>query len=365
MIKVGLVVNPVAGMGGSVGLKGTDGDMYNEALKRGATPVTPVRIREVLSLVTRDDLYFLTSPGKMGEDYLKNFKFQYTTIGERKETTTPQDTRQIAGEMISEGISLLIFAGGDGTARDIMDAVGDQVPVIAIPAGVKMFSPVFSLSAHSAAKMIDTFNDEFIKKEVLDIDEEAFRDNRLVAKLYGYLKVPNISNLLQGKKAPSNTKAQAEDIKKDVARSVREAMEKHVLYLLGPGTTVDAIAKELGIQKTLLGIDAIYDDRLVGTDISETDILKLIQTYGKTKIIVTPIGGNGFIFGRGSKQISSRVLEQIDREDILIVGTPDKILTLPCLRVDSGDYNVDKKLSGIVNVVIGYNEEVVMEVQYD
>ena len=267
--------------------------------------------------------------------------------------------------MLLKNIELLIFVGGDGTARDILDAVGNQIPVIGIPSGVKMFSPVFSLSAHAAAKMINTFGDDFIEKEVLDIDEEAFRDNRLVAKLYGYLRVPNIKHLLQGKKTPSNVKIKAEDIKKEVAQYVSEEMKENVLYLLGPGTTLNAIAKQLHIEKTLLGVDATYNRQLVGADINESEILKLIAKYGETKIIVTPIGGNGFIFGRGSKQLSSKVLNLIDRKDILVVGTPDKIVALPCLRVDSGDYAVDQKLSGMINVIIGYNEEMIIEVNYD
>ena len=363
-IKVGLIVNPIAGMGGSVGLKGTDGEAYKKALELGAKPVTPQRIEEVLSLVKRRDIYFYVAPKKMGEDYIKGYDFEYKVVGEVGEKTTAEDTKRIAKEMLKVGIELLIFVGGDGTARDICDAIDLKIPTVAIPSGVKMFSPVFAVSARAAAEMIDSLKDRFIEKEVLDIDEEAFRKNRLAAKLYGYLKVPEVTPLLQRGKEASNVSKSAEEEKKEIARYIYENMENDTLYILGPGTTVKAITDKLGVEKTLLGIDAVYNKKLVGKDLNEKSILALINRYKKAKIIVTPIGGNGFIFGRGSKQITPTVLKLVGKENIIIVGTPDKIEKLECLRVDTGDVNVDRSLMGYIKVITGYNEEMVMEVRY-
>lgn len=364
MVTVGLIVNPVAGMGGVVGLKGTDGEMYRRALDLGAQPVTAARIKDVLSLITRKDLRFLAAKGIMGEDYLKEYSFDYVALGKIGNETTAKDTKEIARQMIARGIDLLIFVGGDGTARDILDVVGMDTPVIAIPSGVKMFSSVFALSAHAAAEMINTFRDRFTEKEVLDIDEEAFRDNRLVSKLYGYVKVPDIEHLLQSKKAASNVKAETEEKKHEVAEYIVKNIESNVVYILGPGTTIKAIAELFGVAKTLLGVDALFDGKLVGIDIGEKEILALIEKYGRAKIIVTPIGGNGFIFGRGSKQISAEVLRLVGKENIIVVSTLYKVGALECLRIDTGDYEVDKILCGKINVVIGYNEEIVMEVRY-
>ena len=364
MIKIGVIVNPVAGMGGSVGLKGTDGDMYKKAVELGAKPITSQRINDVFSLIKREDIYFLVAPGKMGEDHIKKYKFKYEVIGQINQETTAEDSKKIAREMIEKGIELLIFVGGDGTARDIHDVVGLNMPVVAIPSGVKMFSPVFTLSSHAAAEMINSFENDYIEKEVLDIDEDAFRENKLAAKLYGYMKVPNIKSLLQGSKEASNTSKTAEKNKKEVAEYVFKNMEDDILYILGPGTTLKSLADKIGIEKTLLGIDAVYNKELIGKDLNEKGLLELIKKYEKTKIVVTPIGGNGFIFGRGSKQISAEVLKLCGKMNIIVVSTSDKIGKLECLRVDTGDIEVDKRLGGNIKVIIGYNEELVMEVKY-
>jgi len=300
----------------------------------------------------------------MGEDYIKKYNFNYEIIGEIKNDTSSNDTKDIINQMIKNNIELLIFVGGDGTARDVLDVVKKDIPVIAVPSGVKMFSSVFALSAHAAAEMINTFSKKFIEKEVLDIDEEAFRNNKLAAKSYGYVKVPDIKNVLQGKKKASNVKGSAANSKKEVAKYIVEKMKDNFLYILGPGTTVKAITDEMNVGKVLLGIDAVYNKKLVGSDLNENEILKLIKTYKNVKIIITPIGGNGFIFGRGSKQITPNILKLVKKENIILVSTIDKVDTLECLRVDTGDYEVDKELSGFIDVIIGYNEGITMKIKY-
>ena len=363
MKKIGLIVNPIAGMGGSVGLKGTDGETYKKALELGAKPTTPQRIEETLALIKRKDLYFVVAPGKMGEDFIKKFDFKYEIVSSIGKTTNADDTKRIIKEMVNKNIELLIFVGGDGTARDVYDVLGLTIPVVGIPSGVKMFSPVFALSTYAAAEIINNESDKFIEKEVLDIDEEAFREGKLGAKLYGYLKVPRNEELLQGKKEPSNLSKPEEISKKEIAQYILENIEKDTLYILGPGTTLATIAYNMGIKKTLLGIDAIFNGQLVGTDLNEKGLLALIKKFNKTKIIVTPIGGNGFIFGRASKQFTPEVLKLIDRTNIIIVATEDKISRLECLRVDTGDAKIDNNLRGPVTVITGYKTETIIEVK--
>jgi predicted polyphosphate/ATP-dependent NAD kinase len=363
---IGLIVNPVAGMGGSVGLKGTDGDMYEKALELGAEPVTPKRTNDVLSHIEhRDKIELLIAPGKMGEEFIKAFDMPSTVIGTVGEETSAEDTKIIAAEMVNRGVELLIFVGGDGTARDIYDAIGSKVPVVAVPAGVKIFSSVFAVSARAAAEMVDAFVEgtDVTEEEVLDIDENAFREDRLASRLYGYLVVPEVRRFLQPGKAASSVSKSSVESKKEIAVDVVEGMDPETLYLLGPGTTLRAITDEIGLPKTLLGIDAVFGGALVGTDLNEKSILNLLEGYEKRKIIVTPIGGNGFIFGRGSKQFTPEVIRQVGRENIMVVGTRDKVSQLSCLRVDTGDLELDEALCGYITVTVGYKEGMVMEIR--
>ena len=363
---IGLIVNPVAGMGGSVGLKGTDGAMYKRALALSASPVTPKRTADLLSHIrNRSKIELLVPPGKMGEDHVADLDIPSTVIGTLKGETSAKDTKDIAAEMLRRRVKLLIFVGGDGTARDIYDAVGLGVPVVAVPAGVKVFSSVFAVSAKAAAEMVDAFLDgtDVTEEEVLDIDEEAFRNGRLASRLYGYLLVPDVREFLQAGKEASSVSKPSEQTKREIAASVVKEMNPDTLYVLGPGTTVKSIADEVGVSKTLLGVDAISECKLVGTDLNEKAILELFERYKSRKIIVTPIGGNGFIFGRGSKQFTPKVIRQVGRENIIVVGTRDKLSRLECLRVDTGDLEVDGLLQGSMDVTVGNKEEMLVEIR--
>ncbi|MHA1660679.1 MAG: ATP-NAD kinase family protein [Promethearchaeota archaeon] len=367
MKKIGLIVNPIAGMGGSVGLKGTDGEMYKKAMEMGAFPVTPQRISNVLSNIkNKKEITFLVAPNKMGEDFVKDKEFSYTVIGEiGHKTTTSIDTKRIAKKMLKEKIELLIFCGGDGTARDIFDAIDLKIPVVAIPSGVKMFSAVFALNPRAAAKMVDDFlnGTNTVEKEVLDINEDSFRKGLLDSRLYGYLKVPKVERLIQAGKQSSKIGRTIEENKNEIAKQIIETMKNDTLYLLGPGTTVKAISNSLNLSKALLGIDAIYNKKLIDKDINEKGILDLLNKHENVKIIVSPIGGNGFIFGRGNKQFTPKVLRSVGKKNVIIVSTEDKVKGLQCLRVDTGDIEVDNMLKGFGKVLIGYKEELIIEIE--
>jgi len=363
---IGLIVNPVAGMGGSVGLKGTDGGMYKKALELGAEPVTPKRTSDLLAHIERKDaITLLVAPGKMGEQYIEGFDGSFRVTGGIGEETSAEDTKRIANEMVDRGVELLIFVGGDGTARDIYDAIGSRVPVVGVPAGVKVFSSVFALSARAAAEMVDAFLEgtDVTEEEVLDIDEEAFREDRLASRLYGYLLVPEVQRFLQPGKAASSVSKSSRESKRDIAAFVVEEMDPERLYLLGPGTTLRAITDEMGLPKTLLGVDAVRAGELVGKDLNERGILSLFERYEQRTIVVTPIGGNGFIFGRGSKQFTLEVIRQVGKKNVTVVATRDKMGKLDCLRVDTGDPEVDGMLSGYITVTVGYKEGMMVEVR--
>ena len=367
-IKLGLLINPIAGMGGRVGLKGTDGEAYYLALKKGAKPVTPGRALEFLDALEADiDLYI--APGPMGERVARKSKHKddiVKVVGFLKsERTSAEDTKKIAKQMMEEGVDLLVFVGGDGTARDIVDAIDQKQLTLGIPSGVKMYSAVFAVNPVAAARIVEAFVEGRTTEtlaEVLDIDEEAYRRNELKVRLYGYLKIPVVTGLVQASKEPSAGLEEEEENKRAIARRIVEEMEPDTLYILGAGTTVKAIADELGVEKTLLGIDAVYNGKVVGKDLDEKGILELLSKYPKAKIIVTPIGGQGFIFGRGNQQISPEVIKKVGRKNIIVIATRKKVDELDVLRVDTGDPKVDDMLRGYIRVVIDYHEDLMMRI---
>jgi predicted polyphosphate/ATP-dependent NAD kinase len=364
--SIGLIVNPVAGMGGSVGLKGTDGEMHQKALALGAEPVTPKRTQDLLIHVQHmEALSLLVAPGEMGEEQVEGLGVSFEVVGGIGRETSAEDTKRIAREMVDRGIELLIFVGGDGTARDVCDAIDSMVPVVAVPAGVKVFSGAFAVSARAAAEMVDAFleGSALTEEEVLDIDEEAFREDRLASRLYGVLLVPEVRRFLQPGKAASSVGKTAMQSKQEIATHIVEGMDPEALYLLGPGTTLKAITDELGVVKTLLGVDAVHVGVLVGKDLNERGILDLVARHRKSKILVTPIGGNGFILGRGSKQFTPEVIRQVGTHNIMVVGTRDKVTQLECLRVDTGDLELDETLRGHIRVTVGHGEAMLMEVR--
>ncbi|MBY8991338.1 MAG: ATP-NAD kinase family protein [Candidatus Lokiarchaeota archaeon] len=367
MRKIGFIINPIAGMGGSVGLKGTDGDIYKEALKRGAKPITPKRVSELLSyLIHKERIFMLVAPGNMGADVIEGKSIKFKIIGDIGETTSANDTKRIAKQMVKEGIELLIFCGGDGTARDIYDAIGLERPVVAVPGGVKMYSSVFTFNPKAAAQIIDGFLEDFIEtedREILDIDEELVRKDMLKATMYGYLKVLTFRNLIQAGKEGSKLGRTIEENKQEIAQWIIEDMKEDTLYLLGPGTTVKAITDNLGLPKTLLGIDAIINKKFKGKDLNEKGILKLLEAFDDAEIIISPIGGQGFIFGRGNKQFTSKVIKKVGKKNIKIISTDNKIRNLRCLRVDTGDANFDTELKGLVKVIKGYKEVSVIQIE--
>ena len=366
--RLGLIVNPVAGIGGRVGLKGSDGvEIQKKALALGAVPQSLNRAIQALErLKPVDELKIITYPGEMGEDAARACGFEPTVIGSiRPGETTPEDTMNAAREMLRLHVNLLLFAGGDGTARDIYNAIGEALPALGIPAGVKIHSPVFGANPISAGDLAASYLQGKVSNlreaEVMDIDEEAFRRGVVSARLYGYLKVPFQRRLLQGLKTPSSPGEQT--AMAAIAADVVSNMEDGWLYIIGPGTTTRAITSRLGLDKTLIGVDVVAEGKLAAVDVNESQLLELLEKR-RAKIVVTPIGGQGYIFGRGNQQISPKVIKKVGRDNIIVVSTTGKIHSLRGrpLLVDTGDRAVDEMLSDHIRVVTGYNEQIVYRV---
>jgi predicted polyphosphate/ATP-dependent NAD kinase len=363
-MRVGFIVNPIAGMGGRVALKGTDG-VVEEAIRRGARPIAAdvarLFLHELSNYAEARDIEFLTGPGPLGEDLLAEFDFPYEVIrhrevgyrevlGVRIPDTNSDDTKELVRRMLGR-VGLIVFAGGDGTARDVFTVAGKTVPILGVPTGVKMFSGVFAASPEDAARLVAEFvggNAELVERDVMDLDENAFRHDEVRPKHYGRALTPYAELLLQGAKEPTKTD-EAEDVDA-IVEALAEELEDGI-YFLGAGSTVKKLKDLLGINGTLLGVDIVEIKngraRLLVKDAAEKDLLKFAGE--KTRIVVTVIGGLGFLFGRGNQQFSAEVLRRIPKENIIVVATPSKLRN-GFIRVYTGDREVDERLRGYIRV---------------
>ena len=370
--SIGLVVNPIAGLGGAVGLKGSDDPRIQEmALQKGAKPKSGERVTAMLAGLReriRDrNVRFLTAAGAMGETWLAasgcahDVCFHPTT----GHATTADDTRSAVREISSRGVDLLVFAGGDGTARDVLDAAEQSQVVMGLPCGVKMYSGVFVVTPVAAAELIaamilgERVGGE--SAEVRDIDESAYREGRLSSKYYGELVVPAAHEYVQATKVggiESEPLAQEE-----IAAGYAESMDDATTYVMGSGTTVGAVMRYLGLENSLLGVDVVRGGQCIAQDVSSAQLLKAIAD-GPSKLVVGVTGGHGFLFGRGNQQISSEVIAKVGRDHIDILATRTKLEALAnqWLEVDTGDANLDRRLQGIYKVRSGYEDFLLVQV---
>ena len=355
MKRIGLIVNPVAGMGGSVGLKGTDGKV-DEARRRGAVPHAMERARITLALLSREPgLHFITCSGAMGGDILqeagmKEYEILYTFSGE----SSALDTKAAARRFREAGVDLILFCGGDGTARDIFEVTGREIPLLGIPAGVKMYSAVFAIDPAVAAELVRESDSKSLRdSEILDVDEDAYRAGELRTRIFGIARTPAIAGKVQPAKQVYE-EPDEERAKQEIARFMQEVMLPDTLYILGAGTTTEAIAHRLGVQKTLLGVDAVKDGVLVASDLNEKDLLVLAGRQQDTRIILSPIGAQGFILGRGNQQISPELIRMVGIQKIIVVATPHKLAEIPLLYIDSGSRELDTEFGSSIQVISGY-----------
>lgn len=359
--RFGLIVNPIAGMGGKVALKGTDGaDVLAAARARGARPESGLKAARALKALqpVRERVELLTASGEMGQVLCEQLdlphRVVYHTAGG---DTLPGDTVAAARALAEEQVDLLLFAGGDGTARNICEAVGDRVPVLGIPAGVKIQSAVFALdpetAGHIAAALVRAEGFTASLREVVDLDEDAYRTGRVSATLYGTMRVPDRPRELQSMKQSGFTREA--DQMSAIAGYLEEHLEPGVTYAVGSGSTAKCILQRLGLPYELLGVDILRDGALLATDVTEQELWGYARSGG-LRVIVSPIGGQGFVFGRGNHQFSARVLQAVGKDNITIVSPESKILSIPGyqLHIDCGDPQVNASLRGYYNVLCGY-----------
>lgn len=366
--KLGLIVNPVAGLGGSVALKGSDGaQTAAHAIELGAQPKANSRAKAALEVLLpyKERLVIYTVNNDMGEQAAKALGFNVKVVHYTGAVTTPDDTEKAAKVLKNAGVDLVLFAGGDGTARNICHAIEDTIPVLGIPAGCKIHSGVYAITPKAAGRVVEMLvKGELVTladADVMDIDEDAFRQGTVKAKRYGEMQIPSEVRYVQAVK--NGGKETDELVLADIAAHVVSEMDEDTLYIMGSGSTVEAIMQEMGLDNTLLGVDLIKDQTVVAQDLTAAKLLEL--TYGQNaKLVITLIGGQGHIFGRGNQQLSPELIRQIGKENIIIVATKTKLHALNGrpLICDTGDSELDDELTGYIKVTTGFNDHIMYAV---
>ena len=367
--ELGVIVNPYAGIGGSVGLKGSDGeDIRAEAFARGAEFRASMRMQRCLNLLAdfKDSIEVVCFGGDMGEIAAREAHLSHRVVGTAQTTpSSPQDTIAAAKSLVNEQVDVILFAGGDGTARNIADALqqmnAESQVVLGVPSGVKMHSGVYAITPEAAGEiLICLLKKQLVSVnacEVRDIDEVAFRDGKVKTCLYASMFAPVLPKFLQQVK--NSGAVQDETVKLDIAHYLIDNLVEDILYVVGPGSTTQVFLEQLGVEGTLLGVDVILNRELLAADVTAEYLANLIARHrGETKLIITAIGGQGHIIGRGNQQLSVQILKSIGRSNIQVIATKDKILSLAGrpLLVDSNDPDLDKSFSGYQSVLVGYDE---------
>ncbi len=367
-LRVALIINPVAGLGGSVALKGSDG-VSEKALELGAKKRSSDRA--LMALQDFGECFQLIewfTPGApMGAQVLKELGLPFKLLPVQiKESTTAEHTASCVNAALDLNVDLILFAGGDGTARDICSVVGDRVPVLGIPAGVKIHSGVYAVTPHAAGEILAAMvSGELVdikQQEVRDIDETAFRNNSVKSKYFGEMQVPSKGEFLQHTKDGSGK--EVEDLTfSEISDFIIDHMEPEVVYLIGSGKSTSYIMEGLGLQNTLLGIDAVLDKTLLMSDLKEEDILMLAEQY-RIKVVISVIGGQGHLFGRGNQQLSAEVIRKIGIKNFQPIASKTKLKNLEGrpLIADTGDRDLDLSLSRNWKILTGYDDFVLYPV---
>jgi predicted polyphosphate/ATP-dependent NAD kinase len=374
MFKLGFIINPIAGIGGSVALKGSDGDgIAEQALALGATAKANQRASLALSILLpyRDDIIVYCANDLMGEMTAQalGFKTQVVFQTDKPEHTTAEDTENTVKALLAEHVDILLFAGGDGTARNVCKIVGDKFPVLGIPAGCKIHSGVYAVTPKAAGRVVEMMlTNQLVtltEADVMDIDESLFREGIVKAKRYGEMQIPAELRYVQAVK--SGGKELDELVLQDIAAHVINEMDDE-LFVIGSGSTTAFLMEELALDNTLLGVDLVEQQHLIASDVTEPQLwqaITLAKADNKTiKLVITLIGGQGHIFGRGNQQLSPRVIRAIGKDNILIIATKAKLTALASrpLIADTGDSDLDIELSGYLPVITGYNDQVLYPV---
>ncbi|MFY8273143.1 ATP-NAD kinase family protein [Pseudoalteromonas sp. SSDWG2] len=367
--KLGFIINPVAGLGGSVALKGSDGaETAAKALALGAEPKSHLRAKAALEQLIphQKQLQIYTASAVMGEYVAKDLGFNVDVVYQCNEPTTEIDTHAAAQALVNVGVDLILFAGGDGTARNICQAISDKVPALGIPAGCKIHSGVYAITPKAAGRVVEMLvKGELVTladSDVMDIDEDAFRAGTVRAKRYGEMRVPSELRYVQAVKNGGGKEID-ELVLADIAAHVVSEMDEDWQYVMGSGSTVAAVMEEMGLENTLLGVDLVHNQELIGQDMTAAQLLDACQQK-PTKLVITLIGGQGHIFGRGNQQLSPTIIRAIGKENIILIATKSKLQALEGrpLICDTGDSELDDELSGYIQVTTGFNDHVLYAV---
>jgi len=369
--RLGLIINPLAGVGGRAALKGSDG-VAEQALAMGVEPQAHSRVRQALEslLPLRDRIRLLAAPGVMGADLLTDMGFDCEVVGALScpPETSAEDTETIARQMSELGVDLLLFAGGDGTARNICNQLDGRQLVLGIPAGVKIHSGVYAVNPRAAGELVALLvQGELVRlreADVRDIDEQALRNGQVRTRHYGELSVPEEGRFVQQVKQGGREVETL--VLDDIAAGLQEAQEDGTGWILGPGSTTLGLLEAMGLEGTLLGVDVLRDGEVILRDATEQQLWELVEQGGDWRILVTAIGGQGHILGRGNQQLSPRIIRAVGLDNLLVVATKTKLRSLagrPFL-VDTGDSSLDSELSGLRRVLSGYREEMLYPVNW-
>lgn len=368
-MRIGLIVNPIAGLGGTVGLKGTDGpDTVARALRRGAVPNSGLRAQQALTRLAQrvPGAKFTLANGQMGADWAVGLNLAPTIIGEGPVTGTARDTRTSLAEM--GPLDLVVFAGGDGTARDIAVDLPKGAAILGIPCGVKMHSGVFAVSPNAAGSMLADIMSAPDRiawtqdSEIMDIDEDALRAGHIAPRLFGLACAPATRNRMQAAKGGPRQDCAA--ALSSAASEISDRMETGTLYVIGPGTSAGAVMLAAGHEPSILGVDAVLDGKVVAHDARASDLDRLAANR-PVKIVLGVTGRQGFLLGRGNQQISQTLISRSGREGLIILATEAKLTALaqPRLWVDTGDPALDAKLVGFVRIKTGASREMMMKIE--
>jgi len=374
MFKLGLIINPIAGIGGSVALKGSDGEgIAEQALSLGATAKANARASLALEILRpyQDQITIYCADHLMGESTAKALGFTTEVIYQTSdpEHTTAKDTENMVEALLAQQVDMLVFAGGDGTARNVCKIVGDTFPVLGIPAGCKIHSGVYAVTPKAAGRVVEMMiTNQLVtltEADVMDIDESLFRQGIVKAKRYGEMQIPAELRYVQAVK--SGGKELDELVLQDIAAHVINGMEEQ-LFVIGSGSTTAFLMEELALDNTLLGVDLVQEQELIASDVTEPQLWQAIELANQEKqairLVITLIGGQGHIFGRGNQQLSPRIIRTIGKDNILIIATKAKLTELASrpLIADTGDSDLDIELSGYLPVITGYNDQVLYPV---
>jgi len=382
MVRIGILANPDAGLGGRLGLKGSDGQA-DLARSKGAEDRSGPRLESMLVHFSRihraesSQIEWITSTGRMGTEWIP-FELEIGTISEVHQSpgkTSASDTQDAVARLLEHGIDLLVYSGGDGTTRDIISSLSDsktpELPVIGVPSGVKMHSGCFASSPKAAAEVLSAWirGDLLVSStEVLDLDEELYRKGKWVVRLYAEAFSPNSPRWMQGSKELIQTESE-EEIIIGLSNHIEESIvdEGH-LVIWGSGGTLREIGGNIGFELTTLGIDATIGSEKVGTDLAESGIIEILDSHdGPVTLLLSPMGGQGFLIGRGNLQLSPSVLSSIGIDNILGVVTPAKLLTVRALRIETGDDSLDQEFASkrYMKVLQGYRTTRILPVSVD